>query len=174
MQSSNLGAVALLIALVCFFVIMNSPAATTFALAALVGVVVLAACFVIGYTAFWLIRNKMSPVVRVEAAVVRRCMKEWDVSLPGESTEMAAARLATMGRYPKSAAKAFLKTAASSDAPSIEIAGGVDYYVTFSINGREVEFTVPEDSYIRADEGASGLLVFQGEQFNDFIRHSYG
>jgi hypothetical protein len=145
------------------------PTLIAYLLAALFVVIGLVVLFVIGYTAFWLIRNKVSPVTRAEATVVRRRMNEWDVPLPVESSAMSAARLGLMGRAPDSAAKAFLKAAASPDAPSVDIASGVDYYVTFAFSGRDEEFLVPEAYYIRADEGTKGLLVFQKEQFKHFI-----
>lgn len=169
MPRSNLGPILLLIALACFFSVITWPTLIAYLLAALLVAIVLGVLFVIGYTAFWLIRNKVSPVTRVEATVVRRRMKEWDVSLPVESAGMSAARLGLMGRDPNSAAKAFLKASASPDVPSVEIATGANYFVTFSISGREAEFAVPEESYIQAAEGLTGLLVFQGEQFKHFI-----
>lgn len=47
---------------------------------------------------------------------------------------------------------------------------GLDTYsVVFTIQGREREFYVPEQAYIRCEDGTEGLLVFRGEQFKHFI-----
>lgn len=168
MNKSNLGPGLVLAALVIGFLALEFPQVAAYGLIALAWAVGLSAALMVAYVIFWQMRNWFSPTVRVRASVVRKCAKPWDVSIPGETPEMAAARLGTLGRDPESAAKAYLKSAASSDAPEIEIMGGVDYYVTFDVNGRETELRVSETAYIQAQEGDEGLLVFRGERFMQF------
>ena len=128
-----------------------------------------AACAMIGYVVYWFIRNRLSPVQHVHASVLRRRKKDWDVSVMGDTPEMAAARLGMLGRHPEEAAKAWHRAAQSPDVPEITIYEGIDFYVTFSFNGREVEFKVPGEVYVKSPKGTDGLLVFQREEFKDFI-----
>ena len=130
---------------------------------------VAAAVFVIAYSAFWLVRNRMSPVTRTPAKVVRRRMKDWDVSIVGDTPESAVARLGMLGRNKADAWKAYSHEMAKGDVPELEIASGKDYYVTFAFQGREEEFTVPEDEYLQCTEGLEGLLVYRGEEFVRFV-----
>jgi hypothetical protein len=125
---------------------------------------------VFGYTGFWLARNALSPVTRAPASVVRKRSNQWDVSLGAETPEMEIARLGMLGRHRHAAAKAFTKLAGVQDTPEFTLADGVDCYVTFRFDGREMEFSVPTDTYIACDEGIEGLLVYKGEKFKHFIR----
>lgn len=146
------------------------PYLVTYLLIALAIVGGLAALGVIGYVAYWYVHNWRSPVTRVPARVVRKRDKKWDVSVVGETPEMAAARLATLGRDPKRAAKAWNKLARIQYVPELTLAEGTDFYITFAFGEREQEFAVPESVYAAANEGDEGLLVFRGEQFERFIR----
>jgi hypothetical protein len=96
-------------------------------------------------------------------------MKDWDVSIPSDSPEMTAARLGMMGRDPKSAAKAWAQSAGRNDSPELTFASGVDYFMTFDVKGKEMEFVVPESIYTAASEGAEGLLIYQKEKFKYFV-----
>ena len=169
MKQSNLGPLLLLCALAIGYFALSYPAAFTYLLLAALVIFALGIAFVFGYDIFWLLRNRLSPVTRAEARVVRKYSRPWDVSVVGETPEMLAARMGTMGRDPRRAARAYLRSAASTDAPEIDLGSWTDYLVTFAFAGREEEFLVPEDTYIRCEEGTEGLLVFQGEQFKHFV-----
>lgn len=88
-------------------------------------VAALAAAGVVGYVVFWLVRNKLSPVQRVRARVVRRRKKDWDVSLVGDTPESAAARLGMLGRNRHAAYKAYSKAMAGSDVREVQLAGAL-------------------------------------------------
>lgn len=138
-----------------------------------VALLVLGAGFVavvFGYTGFWLARNALSPVSRARATVVRKRSNQWDVSLGGETPEMGMAQLGMLGRHRHAAAQAFTKLAATQNVSEFTLADGVDCYITFRFDGREMEFSVPTDTYVTCDEGAEGLLVYKGEKFKHFIR----
>lgn len=124
------------------------------------------ALFVIFYSGYWVMRNRMSRIVRVQARVVRRRTKDWDVSLMGTSR---IARLSLMGRQRDEAWKAYSRRMARGDVSELDIAAGTNYFVTFDVNGQENEFSVPEDYYVKCSEGAEGLLVYQGEEFMRFV-----
>lgn len=124
---------------------------------------------VIIYVVYWLVRNQLSPVTRVRAKVVRRRFKEWDVGLPTSTPAMAAAKLGLLGSNPQQAWEAYSRSAARSEAEDLNVAEGRNYFVTFLVNGHEIEFAVPEDSYGACAENAEGLLVYQGEAFRHFI-----
>lgn len=169
MNRSNLGPLLLLGAIMTGYFALSYPIMFTYLLLAALVLLALGIAFVFGFDAFWLVRNRLSPVTRVQAKVIRRRTAPWDVSIVGESPEMAAARMGMMGRDPHRAAKAYLRSAAMVDAPEIEITGGTDYFVTFTFGGHEEEYLVPEEAYISCEEGTEGLLAFQGEQFKHFI-----
>lgn len=169
MNRSNLGPLLLLGAIIIGYFALRYPIMFTYLLLVALVILALGIAFVFGYDAFWLVRNRLSPVTRVQAKVIRRRTAPWDVSVIGETPEMAAARLGMMGRDPHRAAKAYLRSAAVGDAPEIEIAGGTDYFVTFTLGGHEEEFLVTEQAYIRCEDGTEGLLVFRGEQFKHFM-----
>ncbi|MEN6372378.1 MAG: hypothetical protein ABFD64_10235 [Armatimonadota bacterium] len=138
----------------------------------LIGFLILAGAAAVGivvYAIIWFIRNRLSHVERVNAKVILRRKKDWDVSLIGNTPEMAAARLGMMGRDPQTAAKAYSKLVTQDDVPELELAAGSNYLVTFGFNDRECEFAVSEADYIKCDEGTEGLLVFRGEEFKYFI-----
>jgi hypothetical protein len=82
---------------------------------------------------------------------------------------MAAARLALMGRDPQEAWKTHSRSTATREAPDLDIDAGKNYFVTFVVKEREVEFAVPDESYVACSEDAGGLLVYKGEQFQHFI-----
>lgn len=168
MNRSNLGPLLLLGVIAVGYVALRYPIMFTYLLLAALVMLALGIAFVFGYDAFWLVRNRFSPIVHIQAKVIRRRTVPWDVSIVGESPEMWAARMGLRGRNPGKAAKAYLNSAAK-DLPEIEVAGGNDYFVTFAFSGREEEFLVPEDAYVRCEEGSEGLLVFRGEQFRHFI-----
>lgn len=122
-----------------------------------------AGVFVVAFVVFWLIRNQLSPVVRVPARVVRRRMKEWDVTL----TQRAP--IGIYGRDARAAWHAWSYRLGRENVAEAPIVEGKDYYVTFDFEGREMEFSVSEDDYVQADENVEGLLVYRGEQFRHFI-----
>lgn len=170
MKSSDAGMVLLLVALIACGVMLFFPEAFTIVLVILLAAAALAGVGVVAYVIYWFIHNAASPTLRVQAKVVRKRTKQWDVSVPlGESPEMGAARLGLMGRDRKGAAEALMKAAACEDMPEVDLASGADCYVTFSYSGREAEFAVPTDVYTGVDEGSEGLLVIQGEKFRHFI-----
>jgi len=169
MKRSNLGPILLLCAVVTGYLALSRPYLFAYLLLAALVLVALGIAFVFGYDVFWFVSNRLSPVTRTQARVVRKRSKPWDVSIVGETQEMYAARMGTMGRNPRRAAKAYLRSAASGDAPEIDIASWNDYLVTFACDGNDIELLVPEETYIKCEEGVEGLLVFRGEHFKHFI-----
>lgn len=127
------------------------------------------AVYVFGYDVFWLVRNWLAPVTRTQAKVMRKRHKQWDISIVGETPEMGLARLGMMGRDAESAAQAYNKLAGMEDVPELTLADGTDCYVTFGLDGKQLEFLVPMDTYIALEENTEGLLVFKGEKFLHFI-----
>ena len=133
-----------------------------------VGVLLFAgALFVIFYSGFWVAKNKLSPVMRVEARVVRRRKEDWDIGLVGGPSELE--RLGMMGRDSRTAWKAYSRRMEKGDVRELNIASGADYFVTFDVNGQECEFLVSEDYYIKCSEETQGLLVYRGEEFMYFV-----
>ncbi|MCE5321796.1 DUF2500 domain-containing protein [bacterium] len=128
-----------------------------------------AAAGVIIYVIYWLVSNKLSRICRVTSRVIRRRKKDWDVSLVGGTPTSAIARLGMMGGDHKAASKAYSREMARGNIPELTLMDGTNYFVTFDVNGHEVEFSVTEADYIKCSEGAKGLLVFQGEEFKHFI-----
>jgi len=53
--------------------------------------------------------------------------------------------------------------------PVLKEIQGTDCYVTFDVNGLQMEFCVPMDIYIQLEEESEGLLVYRGEQFKRFV-----
>lgn len=127
------------------------------------------AVFIIFYSGYWVIRNRISRITRLQSRVVRRRKKDWDVSLVGDTPESAIARFGMLGNQRSDAWKAYSREMAKGDIPEIDLAAATNYFVTFDISGQEMEFSVPENYYVKCDEGTEGLLVFQGEQFKHFI-----
>ena len=125
------------------------------------------ALFVIFYSGFWVTRNRLSPVVRVHARVIRRQKRDWDVGLVGGPS--ATERLGMLGGQADEAWKAYSRRMAKDKVPELNLAAGTNYFVTFDVNGQENEFSMPEDYYIKCNEGAQGLLVYRGEAFMHFI-----
>lgn len=125
------------------------------------------ALYVIFYSGYWVTRNRLSQVVRVQARVVRRRKKDWDVGLVGGPSEIE--RLGLLGRQRDEAWKAYSRRMAKGDVPEIDLAAGSNFFVTFDVNGQEKEFSVPEDYYIKSSEGTEGQLVYRGEEFMHFI-----
>lgn len=121
------------------------------------------------YLIYWVIHNHTKPITRIEAKVLRRRKKDWDVTLQGDTPEIAAARLGMMGRNPHEAWKAQSKLFVEQEPPLLTLADGTNYFVTYAFDGKEAEFCVPESYYIKSNENTDGLLVFQGEQFKYFI-----
>ncbi len=166
-SASDTGPLLLLIVIVIGAVAMMFP--VVFAYVLLIGGIVLVGG-IAGYAAWWLISVRIARVRRVMAQVVRKREKQWDVSLVADTPEMAAARLGTLGRDPKAAGKAFLRSSTSADVDEMMLASGTDCYVTFGFGGNEVEFLVPMQTYIAVSENDTGLLVYQGEQFRHFVK----
>ena len=125
--------------------------------------------FVIFYSGYWLVRNRVGRVVRVEARVVRRRKKDWEVGVVGDTPVSAAAKLGMMGRQREDALKVYSHEMRRGNVPEVDIASDTNFFVTFDVNGQETEFSVSADYYIKCNEGASGLLVYQGERFMHFI-----
>lgn len=123
----------------------------------------------LGYLACWFISNRMAPVVRTQASVVWKRSSDWDVSLPVPNAYATAAQLGMMGRNRESATKAFIKNIALMGNKDIQLAGGNEFFVTFEADGKKMEFRVPEKTYIAAEDGVQGLLVYKGEWFKAFI-----
>jgi len=172
MSRSNLGPILLLCAVVVGYLLLSYPNVFAYVLVGIIALAAICVVAVILYAAWWWLRNCLAPTARVRATVVRKRSIPWDISIPRETPAMTAARLGTMGRHPHAAAKALLRASATSDAPDMEIAGGDDFYVTYLIGSRELELLVSESAYIEAEEGASGLLSFRGEQFISFTPSS--
>lgn len=127
------------------------------------------AVFVIFYSCYWVGRNRLSPVMRVQARVVRRRKKHWEVGMVGGTPESSIARLGLLGRQRDEAWRAYSREMAKGDVPEVDLATGTNYFVTFDIKGQEKEFSTPEDYFIKCNEGIEGLLVYRGEEFTHFI-----
>lgn len=125
------------------------------------------ALFVIFYSGFWVTRNRLSPIVRTQARVIRRRKKDWEVGFAGGPSVIE--RLGLHGQQRDEAWKAYSRRMAKGDMLEVDLARGTNYFVTFDINGQENEFSVPEDYYMKCNEGAGGLLVYRGEKFMHFI-----
>ena len=170
MPKSNLGPALLLGAILLFGIMILFPYLFSYALLAVVFLVILGVAGVIVYAIYTFLMNRFSPTVRVRARVVRKLAKDWDVTITGETPEMAMARLGLMGRNPKEAAKAYTLASKSPNVPELTLAEGLDCYITFDVNGRELELSVPQSVYVAAEEGTEGMLVFQGEKFKHFVQ----
>lgn len=159
----------LLVLAVCGLLLFYNVYLLTYAMVGIGVLLGLAALLVVVYTVFWLLRNRVSPITRVQARVLRRRKKDWDVSIIGDTPESAAARLGMMGRQRNDARKAYSRQMARGQVPEIELAGGTNYLVTFDAGGQETEFSVSEEYYVKCTEQTEGLLVYRGEQFMQFI-----
>ena len=168
-SSSDFGPLILLIVILLAGAAFMFPILFSYLFVAGIAIAILAAVAMMAYVIYWFIHNYSSPITRVEARVIRKRMKDWDVSIQPDSPETAAARLGMMGRDPQSAAKAWAKSAGQNDSPELTFASGVYYFVTFDVAGKEMEFVVPESTYTSATEGAQGLLVYQREKFRYFV-----
>jgi hypothetical protein len=169
MSSSDTGLILPLVVVVAVGVMVFFPTAFVYVLTVVLAAAALAALSVVAYVVYWFIHNTVSPTLRVRAKVVRKTAKQWDIAIPlGESPEMAGARLGLMGRDRNGAAEAFKKAAVCEDMGEVDVASGVDCYVTFSFDGREKEFLVPMDVYTGLEDGSEGLLVVQGDKFRHF------
>jgi len=136
----------------------------------IIGIGVLLLCwalFVIFYSGYWVARNRLSAVVRVQAGVVRRRKNDWDIGLVGGPS--AIERLGLMGNQRDDAWKAYSRRMAKDQVSELDLVRGTNYFVTFGVNGQEMEFTVPEEGYIGCSEGSEGLLVYRGEEFMRFV-----
>ncbi len=166
-RTYQLGAIAAALAIV--IVMSEWPVLFTYALIIGFWLLIAAMTGVIVYVIYWLVRNQLSPVTRVRAKVVRRRFKEWDVGLATSTPEMAVAELGLLGSNPQEAWEAYSRAAARSEAKDLNIAEGKNFFVTFLVNGEEIEFAVPEESYTAATEDLEGLLVYQRQAFRHFI-----
>lgn len=143
--------------------------AASFVIVAIVILLVLATVAMFAYVIYWNIRNSASPITRVEAKVVRKRSKEWDMSIAAGTPETLLGWFSMMGRDRLGAAKSFLRRSATSTEPELQIAQSVQYLMSFSFNSHEEELEVPEPTFARAYEGDIGLLSFKGEKFICFI-----
>lgn len=131
------------------------------------GILLLAgAVFVILYSCYWVVRNRFSRVTRVQAKVVRRRKKDWDVTAVPMPPTM---RLGLLGRQREQAWRAYSRHMARGDVTELDLARGTNYFVTFGIKEQEKEFSMPEDYFVKCDDGVEGLLVYRGEEFMHFI-----
>lgn len=163
-KESYFGFTLLLIVGALCVLMLNAPYAFTYLLTAGIVLVIAAAVGVMVYVVFWCLKNRVSPVVRTQAIVVRRRKKDWDYTA---TSGLPVAGM--MGSKPRDVWKAYSRRMARGNVTEVTIAEGTNLFVTFSIDGKEIEFSVSEQDYIKASEGTQGLLVYQGEQFKHFI-----
>lgn len=118
---------------------------------------------IVGYAIFCVLRNQFSAPRRVIARIARKRHQAWDVSVPrlGVIGFLGILGTAVYGLLSRNSSGGIYDDAT--------VAEGVDCYVTFRFDGRELELSVPQKVYITLDEGTEGLLVYRGEQFKHFI-----
>jgi hypothetical protein len=100
---------------------------------------------------------------------VRKKVKQWDALSFIEESDLTSPSTRVAGPF-----KRMLSGIADSVGLSDRsLTSGTNYFVTFSYNGTEGEFAVPEESYLNAEQGMEGTLVYRGQQFNNFTPHSH-
>jgi hypothetical protein len=151
---SDAGPKLLLIVLAIAAVALILPGVFGYILVAGIVIAIAAGVGVVGYVIWWLLRNRLAPVRRVTAQVIRKRHKQWDVSVQVDTPEV------------------LLGLTRPSDMDDMTLTSGADCHVTFGFNGQEVEFIVPAETYISVTENDSGLLFYQGEQFRHFVKRS--
>ena len=115
---------------------------------------------------FWSwLQNRRQPVSRAHARALRRRTRDWDIGVPTKPWFMI---INALGWGPGRRRRIWTKAQARV-ADEITIASAVDYYVTFMVEGNEVELIVPERVYINVEDGAEGTLIYQGEIFKHFM-----
>lgn len=124
---------------------------------------VLAGVGMAGYVIYYyLLRGWLAPVKRARARVVRKRQREWEVDVPPQLLSRVT------GGVPGFVISILISLFTRND-PDAMLYDSWDYFVTFSVNGQEVEFAVPEQAFIDAIEGNEGLLVSRGTLFKHFI-----
>ncbi len=111
--------------------------------------------FVFGYVIYNKVGIFFAPTKRTWARVVRKRHKQWDASVPTQGGAIGMA---------------FMNFTMRKDNPEITLAEGTDCYITFNVNGKEMEFAAPEALYIEVEPDMQGLLVYKGEKLKYFIR----
>jgi len=132
---------------------------------ALLVAVALFMAVVFGYTAYWYVRNWLSPTRTVRAKVVRKRAKHWDAFTYLESGDVSAPPSKLSSRI----RGGFARLAERLRLSETSVTQGTTCYVTFAFGGKEMELAVPISSYRAVEEDMDGLLVFRGEQFKHFI-----
>lgn len=132
---------------------------------AVLAVIALAIACMILYVVFWHIRNLFSPVKTVSASVVRKKAKQWDALTYFEKGDITVPDYSFFSRISNSYSRFISRLGLSNFTPT----QGTNCYMTFSVNSKELEFSIPLSVYLDTEEGTEGMLTFQGERFKSFI-----
>ena len=107
---------------------------------------------------YYVLCGYLAPKTRVIASIMRKREREWAFDVPeGAGGDMVAA-------LAWNEINAKLKRDSG-----VRVYESWDYYITFDVDGKEVELAVPEEVFINATEGDRGLLILKGNLFERFI-----
>ncbi|MHB1457496.1 MAG: DUF2500 family protein [Armatimonadota bacterium] len=120
-------------------------------------------CMII-YVLFWQCRNFLCPIQTIHTSVIRKKAKQWNTLFYFENEDATASKMGLYAKITKYYSRFIYKLGISTSS----LTQGTDCYVTFSDNSKELEFNVPMSVYMIAEEGAEGMLTFQGEKFKGF------
>ena len=113
------------------------------------------------------IQNSRQPVKRVHAVTLRRRMRDYSIDVPANPLPML---LNIFGRrwFGRSPNRISNKHVAQLSG-EVTLAESVDYFITFGVEGNEVELIVPEGVFADVQDGVWGTLIYQGEIFKHFM-----
>lgn len=141
-----------------------------FSIEILIVLLTIAAAIMVGVVVYTFVRNKLSPLRRTYAVVGRKWVRDWDVDIPTGFSSFAIL-ISVLGSRPNQPAK---PVPLPHDDTLCSATVACVYLVSFRVDGKELEFAVPEVTYIDLQEGDRGVLTYKGEAFKEFVRDAGG
>jgi hypothetical protein len=132
-------------------------------------VVLAAICVVvvIGYVVYYYAANGLfAPTRREMAKVLWKRDREYDVDVPRGVIPMVAASVLPLPFRFLANFVLYRMLRFNGEQP---ICDSMDFFITFDIGDKHMEFAVPMDVFADTQDGDEGLLVYKGAIFKEFI-----
>ena len=134
----------------------------------------LAALGILGMIAYSIVRaakDRYAKLEMVSAKVIRKHTRDLDMSVqlggPGVTERMSMMDdKKSWNGYTGSLRNPYRKI------HEVDAGSWILYIVTFSFEGKEVDFSIPARVYADLEEGDEGMLSFQGEKFKHFVNET--
>ncbi|MEN6520920.1 MAG: hypothetical protein ABFD46_07195 [Armatimonadota bacterium] len=110
------------------------------------------------------VKNRMQPVRRVRAIVLRRRTRDDSIDAPLNPIYII---INTLGRGP--GRRRISNKSVGRLSGEVTLLNVVNGFITFGVEGNELELLVPASVFPNIQDNQMGLLVHQGEKFMHFI-----